>query len=334
MYIFRISQKYIFISLFLVSSIVCADQSSITNDKIQNFYNGVVSIDSIVPDEARTSKSLGTVRQGSGVIIDQNNILTIGYIVIEASDIKIGLPNGKKIPGKLTGYDHSSGFGIVSPIIKTKLIPLKIGNSNKIELDDVLLILPSPNKGIGSMAKMVSRRPFVGWWEYFLEKPIYTLPMNQSWAGAPLVNSKGEILGIGSLFVADAASPGTLTPGNMFVPINLLKPILNDLLKYGRPKSGMKPYLGISTNDSSGKVIVTRVSTGGPSDKSGIRKNDIINAVNGNYVNSVKNFYMSIWNSGDIGVNIQLEIIRNNKKVKFNVKSVDRMDYFIKNKSY
>ena len=184
------------------------------------------------------------------------------------------------------------------------------------------------------MAKMVSRRPFVGWWEYFLEKPIYTLPMNQSWAGAPLVNSKGEILGIGSLFVADAASPGTLTPGNMFVPINLLKPILNDLLKYGRPKSGMKPYLGISTNDSSGKVIVSRVSTGGPSDKSGIRKNDIINAVNGNYVNTVKNFYMSIWNSGDIGVNIQLEIIRNNKKVIFNVKSVDRMDYFIKNKSY
>ena len=145
---------------------------------------------------------------------------------------------------------------------------------------------------------------------------------------------KGEILGIGSLFVADAASPGTFTPGNMFVPINLLKPILNDLLKYGRPKSGMKPYLGISTNDSSGKVIVTRVSTGGPSDKSGIRKNDIINAVNGNYVNTVKNFYMSIWNSGDIGVNIQLEIIRDKKKVKFNVKSVDRMDYFIKNKSY
>ena len=95
-YIFRISQKYIFISLFFLSSIVCADQSSITNDKIQNFYNGVVSIDSIVPDEARTSKSLGTVRQGSGVIIDQNNILTIGYIVIEASEIKIGLPNGKK----------------------------------------------------------------------------------------------------------------------------------------------------------------------------------------------------------------------------------------------
>ena len=90
------SKIFFHIIIFLISSIVCADQSSITKDKIQNFYNGVVSIDSIVPDEARTSKSLGTVRQGSGVIIDQNNILTIGYIVIEASDIKIGLPNGKK----------------------------------------------------------------------------------------------------------------------------------------------------------------------------------------------------------------------------------------------
>jgi len=334
MYIIRICQKYFFISLFFVSSIVFADQSSITKDKIQNFYNAVVSIDSIVPDEARTSKSLGTVRQGSGVIIDQNNILTIGYIVIEASEIIIGLPDGKKIPGKLTGYDHSSGFGIVSPIIKTSLTPLKIGDSNKIELDDNLLILPSPNKGVGSVVKMVSRRPFIGWWEYLLENPIYTLPMNDSWAGSPLINHKGEILGIGSLFVADAALPGTLSPGNMFVPINLLRPILKDLIKYGRPKSGMKPYLGISTNDSNGEIIVTRVSKDGPSDKAGIRKNDIIKSVNGKQVNNIENFYRTIWNSGKIGVKIQLEIIRDKKKLNFKVKSVDRMDYFIKNKSY
>lgn len=330
----QVCRNILFIILLFISSIVYADQDSITKENIKKFYNAIVSIDSKVPEEARTAKSLGTIRQGSGVIIDGNNILTIGYIVVEASEIIIGLPDGKQIPGKLTGYDHSSGFGIVSPIIKTKLTPLELGDSNKIELDDALLILPSPQKGIGSIVKMVSRRPFVGWWEYLLEKPIYTIPMNQSWAGAPLVNSNGRILGIGSLFVQDAAFPGTMSPGNMFVPINLLKPILNDLITYGRRKSDVKPYLGISTNDSSGQVMVTRVSRNGPAEKSGIKQNDIIKAVNGKQVNSVEVFYKTIWTSGNFGVELNLEIIRNEKNLNFKVKSVDRMDYFIKNKSY
>ena len=334
MYLLKIFLKCLIFSLIFISSLVKADENSITKEKIKKFYNSVVSIDSKIREEARTSKSLGTIRQGSGVIIDEYNILTIGYIVIEAHEIMIGLPNGKQIPGKLTGYDHSSGFGIVSPIIKTKLTPLEIGNSNDVDLDDTLLILPSPQKGIGSMAKMVSRRPFVGWWEYFLEKPIYTLPMNQSWAGAPLISSNGQILGVGSLFVQDAAFPGTFSPGNMFVPINLLKPILNDLIKYGRRKKDVKPYIGISTNDSSGKVIITRVSKKGPAEKSGLKKNDIIKAVNGKAVNTVQMFYKTIWSSGNYGVEIDFEIIRNEKDLSFKVKSVDRMDYLIKNESY
>jgi serine protease Do len=326
--------KFFILLLIFTSSIVNADQETLTKEKINKFYNSVVSIDSKVPQEARTARSLGTTRQGSGVIIDNNNILTIGYIVIEASEILIGLPNGKKIPGKLTGYDHSSGFGIVSPIIKTELTPLIIGNSNNIKVDDTLLIIPSPQKGIGSMAKMVSRRPFVGWWEYLLEQPIYTLPMNQSWAGAPLISSKGEILGVGSLFVQDAAFPGTISPGNMFVPINLLKPILNDLIKHGRRKTDIKPYMGISTTDSSGKVIITRVSKKGPAEKSGLKKNDIIKSVNGKPVSSVQELYKTVWRSGSFGVEINFEVIRNEKNINFKVKTVDRMDYFIKNQSY
>lgn len=334
MHVTQFFSKFFIVLLIFISPIVNADQETITKEKINKFYNSVVSIDSKVPQEARTSRSLGTTRQGSGVIIDNNNILTIGYIVIEANEILIGLPNGKKIPGKLTGYDHSSGFGIVSPIIKTELTPLIIGNSNNIKVDDTLLILPSPLKGIGSIAKMVSRRPFVGWWEYLLEQPIYTLPMNQSWAGAPLISPNGEILGVGSLFVQDAAFPGTISPGNMFVPINLLKPILNDLIKHGRRKTDIKPYMGMSTSDSSGKVIITRVSKKGPAEKSGLKKNDVIKSANGKHVSSVEELYKTIWSSGSFGVEINFEVIRNEKVIHFKVKTVDRMDYFIKNQSY
>ena len=181
---------------------------------------------------------------------------------------------------------------------------------------------------------MVSRRPFAGWWEYYLDKPIYTLPTNQSWAGSPLINSNGEILGIGSLFIADAATPGITTPGNMFVPINLLKPILKDLKKYGRRKSNIKPYIGLSSNEYNGQVIVKRVSRDGPSYIAGIKANDIITSVNGNLVKNLKKFYEAVWATGNSGVSIKIGIQRNGKQINFDVKSIDRMDYFIKNNSY
>ena len=167
-----------------------------------------------------------------------------------------------------------------------------------------------------------------------MEQPIYTLPMNQSWAGAPLISPNGEILGVGSLFVQDAAFPGTISPGNMFVPINLLKPILNDLIKHGRRKTDIKPYMGMSTSDSSGKVIITRVSKKGPAEKSGLKKNDVIKSVNGKHVSSVEELYKTIWSSGSFGVEINFQVIRNEKNINFKVKTVDRMEYFIKNQSY
>ena len=327
--------KFIFFLLiFLLPLFSYANDGSIDKNKLQLYFDSIVSIDSIIPENARTAKSLGTVRQGSGVIIDDQTILTIGYIVIEAKEITIGLRNGKKIPGRLSGYDHTSGFGIISPIIKTELKSLKLGNSSKIDVDQPLYILPSPFKGSGSIAKMVSRRPFAGWWEYYLDRPIYTLPTNQSWAGSPLINSNGEILGIGSLFIADAATPGIMSPGNMFVPINLLKPILKDLKKYGRRKSNIKPYIGLSSNEYNGQVIVKRVSRDGPSYIAGIKANDIITSVNGNLVKNLKKFYEAVWATGNSGVSIKIGIQRNGKQINFDVKSIDRMDYFIKNNSY
>ena len=327
--------KLIFVLfIILLPFFSIAKDASIDKNKLQLYFDSVVSIDSIIPENARTAKSLGTVRQGSGVIIDNQTILTIGYIVLEAKKITIGLRNGKKIPGRLYGYDHTSGFGIISPIINTELKSLKLGDSNKIGLDEPLYILPSPFKGSGSVAKMVSRRPFAGWWEYYLDKPIYTLPTNQSWAGSPLINSNGEILGIGSLFIADAATPGIMTPGNMFVPINLLKPILKDLKKYGRRKSNIKPYIGLSSNEYNGQVIVKRVSRDGPSYIAGIKANDIITSVNGNLVKNLKKFYEAVWATGNSGVSIKIGIQRNGKQINFDVKSIDRMDYFIKNNSY
>ena len=208
--------------------------------KVERFYRSIVGVRSIVPPEARTAASLGVEREGNGVAIDENHILTIGYIVIESESIEIGLSDGRQLPAKLVGYDHTSGFGIIKSVVPLTMPPLKLGNSDNINSEQDLLILPSPNRGAGSIVKSVSRRPFTGWWEYFVESPIYTTPPNRLWAGAPILNGNGEILGIGSLFVSESV-PGISSPGNMSVPINLLKPILEDLISMveGRVKSSL-----------------------------------------------------------------------------------------------
>ncbi len=323
-----------FVVFLSFPSIAFAENLTNQKQRLKKIFESIVNIDAKIPENARTSNILGKFREGSGVVIDSKNILTIGYLVLEAREITIGLFNGKKIPGKLTGYDPITGLGIVSPIIPIELKPLKIGDSDKIDIDEKLYILPSQKQGPGSEVKLVSRRPFFGWWEYYLENPIYTFPTNQSWAGSALTNTKGEILGIGSLFIRDATSPGIFSPGNMFVPVNLLKPILQDLKKYGHRKSDLKPYIGLSPIENEGKIIVSRVSIDGPSDVAGIKKNDVIISINGNLIKSLQNFYLYLWNIGKSEALIDIIVLRDKKKINFKVRSIDRMNYYFKSKTY
>ena len=203
-FIFNVQKLFIlnlFILIFFQISFAEEKKKIETQEHFEKIYESIVRITSTVPDEARTAASLGTSRRGTGVVIDDKHILTIGYIVAEADKIEIGLPGGKEVPGDLVAYDHSSGFGILKTILPTKLNPLKLGDSDNISEEDLLFVIPYPDQGQGSGARAVSRRSFAGWWEYYLEKPIYTYPMTQSWAGTPLLNSYGEIIGIGSLYV-------------------------------------------------------------------------------------------------------------------------------------
>lgn len=323
-------QIFLFVMLSMCSGYALTESSQ----TVHRFYDSVVDIYAKVPAEARTANSLGQERSGTGVVIDGGYILTIGYLVIEASEIKVGLPNGQVVPGMLVGYDHTTGFGLLKSVVPISVTSLTLGDSDKIQVDESLLILPSPQQGFSSLAQMVSRRPFAGWWEYYLENPIYTFPTNQAWAGAPLLNAEGKILGIGSLFVADAVSQGMMSPGNLFVPINLLKPILAELTEFGRRKTNVKPYLGLSSDDSSGQVVITRVNQGSPAVQAGILAQDIITHVNQIPVTTLKDFYEALWGSGESGSIVSLGITRGDQEISLRVQTVDRMDYFVQPKSY
>jgi serine protease Do len=325
----------IFIFLISTTSISLSEQKKITSEEdVRRIYQSVVKIDSIVPSDARTANSLGTIRGGNGIVIDDKHILTIGYIVVEAETITITLPNGGVVPAELAGYDHTTGFGILKTILPSKLTPLQIGNSDKLNKEDLLYVLPYLTEGAPSAVKMVSRRSFTGWWEYFLDKPIYTHPMNTSFAGSALVNEFGELLGIGSLYVLDAAAEGVPMPGNLFVPINDLKPILNDLIVNGKRTADVKPYMGLTSNDDTGKVMVTRVNDDGPAAKAGFRENDIILKVNKINIQDTEKFYKTVWSQGGPGTLLDFEIERNNQIISLKLTTMDRNDFFVKPKYY
>ena len=325
----------IFIFLISTASISLSEQKKITSEEdVRRIYQSVVKIDSIVPSDARTANSLGTIRGGNGIVIDDKHILTIGYIVVEAETITITLPNGGVVPAELAGYDHTTGFGILKTILPSKLTPLQIGNSDKLNKEDLLYVLPYLTEGTPSAVKMVSRRSFTGWWEYFLDKPIYTHPMNTSFAGSALINEFGELLGIGSLYVSDAAAEGVPMPGNLFVPINDLKPILNDLIVNGKRTADVKPYMGLTSNDDAGKVMVTRVNDDGPAAKAGFKENDITLKVNKINIQDTEKFYKTVWSQGGPGTLLDFEIERNNQIISLKLTTMDRNDFFVKPKYY
>ena len=325
----------IFIFLISTTSISLSEQKKITSEEdVRRIYQSVVKIDSIVPSDARTANSLGRIRGGNGIVIDDKHILTIGYVVVEAETITITLPNGGVVPAELAGYDHTTGFGILKTILPSKLTPLQIGNSDKLNKEDLLYVLPYLTEGAPSAVKMVSRRSFTGWWEYFLDKPIYTHPMNTSFAGSALINEFGELLGIGSLYVSDAAAEGVPMPGNLFVPINDLKPILNDLIVNGKRTADVKPYMGLTSNDDTGKVMVTRVNDDGPAAKAGFKENDIILKVNKINIQDTEKFYKTVWSKGGPGTLLDFEIERNNQIISLKLTTMDRNDFFVKPKYY
>ena len=285
----------------------------------------VVKVRSKVVANARTSRSLGAQREGTGVVIDSEGlVLTIGYLIIEAETVELSTADGRAFPATVIGYDHASGFGLLKALRPLPVKPVQFGHSASIAEREMVLIV-----GFDGVAPayVVSRRPFVGYWEYLLDEAIYTAPATVNWSGAALLNREGRLLGIGSLVVGDAMGTRTQVPGNMFVPIDLLKPMLGDLIATGRGSSKPRPWLGINTQEVQGNVIVTRISPESPADEASLRTGDIIVGLAGQAIKGQADFYSRLWSHGAAGVDIPLDVLRNGRVENVTVKSVDREQY-------
>jgi S1-C subfamily serine protease len=297
-------------------------------DRFDILFEAVVTVRSTVPDDARTARSLGTEREGNGVVIDDNGlVLTIGYIILEADTIEVVLADDTSVPASLVAYDHDTGFGLLRTVRPLKVAPMQLGTSSQLAEGDPVVVMSAEGKDRVQGARVISRSEFVGYWEYLLDSAIYAAPSHSSFAGAALVGREGQLLGIGSIYTQLAVAGFGAVPCNMFVPIDLLKPILKDLIRRGRSDQPQRPWLGMHLDESIGRVIVLRTSPDGPAEKAGLKTGDVILTVDKTAVKGLGDFFRKVWALGPAGVDVPIGVLQGIEVRQVTVKSANRLEY-------
>ena len=295
---------------------------------LDEHISGVVRIKTFINPDGRTLKNLGREREGSGIVIDHNGlILTIGYLMVEAHAAEVMSNDGRTVPAEVLGYDHESGFGLLRALALLKVRPLALGKSAELQSHDPVLVASFGGRDMVAPVNVVAKREFAGSWEYMLDEAIFTAPPHPAWSGAALINHGGKLVGVGSLIVGDASGKGDGVVGNMFVPIDALSPILADLMSAGRITGPGRPWLGVTTNEQNGRLFVAQVAPGGPAEKAGLRRGDIIVGVAGAAAKNLADFYRKVWAVGGAGVTVPLDVLQNQDKRRIEVKSINRLDH-------
>lgn len=301
----------------------------------ERLFSAIVKVRTRAIPGARSSASLGSEREGTGIVIGADGlILTIGYLIVEADEVNVVDHRGRTLPAKVVGYDHPTGLGLLRTVVPAPMAPVALGESGKLQDREPVMIVNHGGRDDIGLAFVVSRRPFTANWEYALDQAIFTSPPTLNWSGAALIGRDGRLLGVGSLIVRDAVTVETTLPGNMFVPIDLLKPVLDDLVKTGRRSGPARPWLGLNSDEVHGRLFVGRVSPEGPADLAGIQAGDIILGVGQDGIRTQGEFYARVWSSGAAGIDIPLRILHDLDVREVKVHSIDRLDYFRPRTSY
>jgi S1-C subfamily serine protease len=314
-------------ALILWTAFVCAPANA-QNVSMEDLLGSVVQVKTFINPDGRTVENLGRSREGSGIIIDDSGlILTIGYLMVEAHAAEVRTANGKVLPADIVGYDFDSGFGLLRTIEPLKIKPMPFGKSADVKVHERLLIASFGGPATVMPVHVMAIREFAGNWEYLLDGAIFTGPPHPAWSGAALINRDGKLVGVGSLIVGNATGRVDNTPGNMFVPIDRLTPVLGDLIADGRPAGAAKPWIGITTAELRGRLVVSQVTPGGPAEKAGISRGDQIVGVNGVEAKTLGDLYRQIWSQGAAGVAIPLDVIQSNNARRVDVPSMNRLDH-------
>lgn len=300
------------------------DPSDYTFD-LERALDSVVGLTATVPDDAFTASTLGTERAGSGVVIRPDGlVLTIGYLITESETVWLRPASGSRIAAHPLAYDQETGFGLVQSLGRPGLPALTLGRSDELRAKDQTVLASGGGRPHAIAGKVVARQEFAGYWEYLLDDAIFTAPAHPFWGGAALIDEQGKLIGIGSLLVQRGDREGQRLDINMCVPIDLLTPILDDLLTYGRVNRPSRPWLGIYAAEKDDGVVIVGLAKGGPAERAGVRVGDRVLNVGGEESVDLASLWQTVWSAGAAGAEVRLKIERDDDVRTVAVRSADR----------
>lgn len=290
--------------------------------------SSVLGLRSQIPDDAFTARTLGTERGGNGVIISEDGlVVTVGYLITEAEQIWLVDDTGRATSAHVVAYDQETGFGLVQALGRLDRPHLEIGSSANLGVGEPVVVAGYGGRRHAIKAKVAAKREFAGYWEYVLDEGIFTSPAHPNWGGTAVIGPDGTLRGIGSLYVQQTQDGGEAEDGNMVVPIDLLKPILDDMLRFGRVNRAARPWLGMLTTEIDNRLVVAAITDGTPADKANIQVGDIVLGVAGDPVTHLAQMFRRIWSLGEAGVSVPLTVLREGGMVEINVQSAARRDF-------
>jgi S1-C subfamily serine protease len=289
--------------------------------------DAMVSITAQIPEDAMSAGLLGTERVGHGVRIrDDGLIATIGYVVHEAETVWIASRSGA-VPGFVVGYDFDSGFALVKPTMALRGPLMEIGSAAALAVGDAVSVVGSGGPDQVIEAYVVAKQEFAGRWEYVLDQAIFTAPPHESWSGAALVDGDGRLCGLGSLVIQNFEIKGKTSTVNMFVPIELLMPIVDEVCEHGRRLAAPRPWLGMLVQDDQQDLTIVGVYRNCPADKAGLRPGDVVVGIDDEPVAGLANMFRRIWKLGSAGVEVPMRVMRDMEKIDIVVRSADRAGF-------
>jgi len=287
--------------------------------------DSVVALEAHIPEDAWSARTLQTERLGNAIVIGEEGLmLTISYLVTEAEEVIVSTNDGARVEAHVLGIDPGTGLALIHALEPLGLPAMPIGDSRKVRAEAAVISAGGGGRAHALCGHILAREPFAGNWEYYLEAALFVEPAHPHWSGAALIGPAGDLIGVGSLRMEQMAPGGEVSPLNMFVPAELLPPVLDDLM-HGRPARPPRPWLGVISREISSHVVVENVSPGGPASRAELRRGDIIHRIAGRKVSDLAGFYRALWALGPPGAVAPLTIQREHDVFDVEVRTADRL---------